>query len=156
MARLLRRDLPDGTYHVTTRGVDGTAIFRDDSDRLEFLRLLAEVVARFAWRCHAFCLMDNHYHLVVETSRADLSRGVKRLNGVYAQRFNRRHVRRGHLFGDRFWSSLIASEEHLRSACVYVVWNAVRAGLAASPREWRWCASRARIELDPAPTMLAA
>ena len=81
---------------------------------------------------------------------------MKRLNGVYAQRFNRRHGRRGHLFGDRFWSSFIASEGHLRSACVYVLWNAVRAGLAESPREWRWCASRAPIELEGAATMLAA
>ena len=103
MPRPLRSDLPDGIYHVTTRGVAGTRIFVDDDDRRTFLARLLDVVGRFGWCCHALCLMDTHYHLVIETTRVSLSAGLKRLNGLYAQGFNERHERRGHLFGDRFW-----------------------------------------------------
>jgi putative transposase len=138
MARMLRRDLPDGIYHVTARGVAHASIFRDDRDRAGFLGILAEVVDRYAWRCHAFCLMGTHYHLVVETTRAQLSAGLQRLNGTYAQRFNRRHGRSGHLFGARFSSWLIETERHMRDACLYVVMNPVRAGLCEDAGEWRW------------------
>jgi putative transposase len=97
-----RNELPEhGVFHVTTRGVARTAIFRDDDERRLFLRLLADVVRRNEWRCHAFCLMTNHYHLVVEAFVWRLAVGMQRLNGVYAQAFNRRHTRSGHLFGDR-------------------------------------------------------
>jgi putative transposase len=112
VARFLRGDLPDGIYHVTARGVDRSLIFHDDDDRRLFLRLLAESVDRFAWRCHAFCLMGNHYHLVVETLRAHLSRGLQRLNGLYAQQFNIRHGRTGHLFGGRFHAWLLDDEDY--------------------------------------------
>jgi putative transposase len=142
MARPLRSDLPDGYYHVTTRGVDGTAIVRDDDDRRILLARLGDVVSRFDWVVHALCLMNTHYHLVVEATRLALSTGMKRLNGRYAQGFNERHGRSGHLFGDRFWSGLIESEEYLEAACIYVVWNPVRAGLCEVPEDWRWSWSR--------------
>ena len=97
--RLPRNVLPtEGIYHVTARGVARMAISRDDEDRRLYLVLLARAVLREAWECHAFCLMPNHYHLVVETALARLSSGVHGLNGVYAQRFNERHGRSGHLF----------------------------------------------------------
>jgi putative transposase len=86
--------------------------------------------------------MTNHYHLVVEATLIMLSGGFHRLNGIYAQTFNLRHGRHGHLFGDRFWSATIESEEHLQDACRYVVFNPVRAGLCEQPEEWRWSASR--------------
>jgi putative transposase len=140
--RPLRSDLPDGIYHVTTRGVAGTAIFLDDDDRRTFLARLADVVSRFHWCCHALCLMDTHYHLVIETTRVSMSLGLKRLNGLYAQGFNDRHARTGHLFGDRFWASLIETEQHLLAACWYVVCNPVRAGLCDQPEDWRWSRSR--------------
>ncbi len=143
MARLLRTDLPDGYFHVTTRGVDGCPIFGDDTDRVRFLGLLREAVARYAWEVFAFCLMTNHYHLVVATIRANLSDGLHRLNGVYAQRFNRRHKRTGHLFGDRFASHVIDSEHHLAAACEYIVQNPVRAGLCEHTEDWPWSAMRA-------------
>ena len=101
MARRLRHALPDGVFHVTTRGVDRCAIYRDDADRLSFLRLLADCVNRFHWTVHAFCLMTTHYHLIVQTTVPQLWRGMQRLNGVHALRFNKRHRRTGHLFGDR-------------------------------------------------------
>ena len=142
MSRLPRYVFPNGTYHVGTRGVDGTPIFRVDDDRRAFLRLLAEVVQRNDWLVHAFCLMTNHYHLVVEALREQLSDGFHRLNGVYAQSFNRRYDRRGHLFGDRFWSGLIEDEDELRTTCTYVLANPVRAGLCATPPDWPWSGSR--------------
>jgi putative transposase len=140
--RALRSDLPDGIYHVTTRGVDGTAIVRDDDDRRMFLVRLADVVSRFDWLVHALCLMNTHYHVVIETTRVSLSNGVKRLNGLYAQAFNDRHGRSGHLFGDRFWASLVESEEHLHAACSYVVYNPVRAELCDNPEDWPCSRSR--------------
>ena len=142
VARLSRRQLPNGIFHVTTRGVDGTWIYRDVEDRRTFLDLLGSVVRRRQWYLHALCLMGNHYHVVVETTCERLSLGMHRLNGVYAQRFNRRHKRTGHLFGDRFSSFFIDSEEYLANACTYVVNNPVRAGLCTHAREWPWNASR--------------
>jgi putative transposase len=134
--------LPDGIYHVTTRGVAGAPIYLTDADRRLFLELLADVVTRFGWLCHAFCLMDTHYHLVVETTLTRLSAGVHRLNGLYAMRFNAVHDRRGHLFGDRFWASLVDSEKHLEAACRYVLANPVRAGVCDQPSAWPWSRSR--------------
>src|SRR5213078_4354641 len=91
MPRLRRSDLPDGVFHVTARGVAGTAVFRDDEDRRLFLGLLGRTVDRHEWTCHAFCLMGTHYHLVVQATRKDVSAGIQWLNGTYAQSFNRRH-----------------------------------------------------------------
>jgi putative transposase len=138
---MLRQDLPDGFFHVTTRGVNGEPIYRNDADRVLFLRLLAETARGNAWRCHAFCLMGTHYHLVLETTVARLSRGLHRLNGVYAQLFNRRHSRSGHLFGDRFHAWVVLDEDHLAATCVYVLANPVRAGLCPSPDDWPWSAA---------------
>jgi putative transposase len=105
------------------------------------MRLLRDVVARGRWSCHAYCLMGTHYHLVLESDRDALSAGVQRLNGVYAQLFNRRHGRTGHLFGDRFHAWVIVDEDHLRATCAYVLENPVRAGLCADPSDWPWTAS---------------
>lgn len=142
MARGLRTELPDGTYHVTARGVDGTDIVRDDDDRRAFLNLLAETLRQYRWDMLAFCLMNTHYHLVLHATRADLSAGLHRLNGVHAQRFNIRHTRKGHLFGDRFASWVVETEEHRRAACRYVLLNPVRAGLCERSEDWRWSGSR--------------
>ncbi|HSR24845.1 MAG TPA: transposase, partial [Candidatus Eisenbacteria bacterium] len=104
MARRPRSELEDGLFHVTARAVDGTPLFAEDIDRLDFLGLLERAVRRFGWTCAAYCLMGTHYHVVLEARRMDLSAGMRWLNGTYAQRFNRRHERRGHLFGTRFSS----------------------------------------------------
>jgi putative transposase len=142
MPRLPRSHLPDGAYHVTSRGVAKANVFLDLDDRHVFLWLLAWVVDDAAWDCHAFCLMTNHYHLVIETRRTDLSRGMHRLNGRYAETFNAKYARTGHLFGDRFGSRVISGEEHLSDACHYVVQNPVRAGLTKRASDWPWSASR--------------
>jgi putative transposase len=94
MARILPATLPDGYVHVFTRGVAGTAIFRDDEDRRSFLALLTRAARRSGWELHALCLMTTHYHVVLESTRAHLSAGMQWLNGIYAQDFNRRHCER--------------------------------------------------------------
>ena len=143
MARLPRHLLPPaGIYHVTSRGVARTAIARDDDDRRYFLVLLAREVRREAWDCHVFCLMPNHYHLVVDTTVESLSRGLHRLNGDLARAFNDRYRRWGHLFGDRFAAFFIRDDEHLANACEYVLNNPVRAGLCKRAEDWRWSGAR--------------
>src|SRR5437870_6905448 len=102
MARLRRSQLEDGFFHVTARGVDEMHIFRDDLDRIDFLHLIADASKRFKWRRDAYCLLGTHYHLLVESKRKDLSEGMQHLNSRYAQRFNKRHRRRGHVFEARF------------------------------------------------------
>ena len=99
MARPLRIEFEGALYHVTSRGNARQPIFMSDEDQNGFLDTLTHVVGRFWWICHAYCLMDNHYHLVAETPEANLSRGMRQLNGVYTQIFNRRHSRVGHLLG---------------------------------------------------------
>lgn len=112
MARPLRIEFNGALYHVTSRGDRREDIYEDDKDRERFLEVLAEVVERFNWLCHAYCLMSNHYHLVVETPDANLSKGMRQLNGVYTQATNRRHGRTGHLFQGRF-KGILGSERKL-------------------------------------------
>jgi REP element-mobilizing transposase RayT len=138
MPRRARSVLPDGIYHVTGRGVARTAIFRDQVDYEEFRNHLSRVCDRHGWTMHAYCLMPNHYHLIVQATREDLSRGMHRLNGRYAQRFNRRYDRCGHLFQNRFSSYVIASERHFERALTYVRANPVEAGLCARIGDWPW------------------
>ena len=146
MPRIPRRWLPDGFFHVSTRGVDGCAIYRDDLDRLSFLALLELAVRVYGWDVYAFCLMTNHYHLVLEADVPPLSAGMQHLNGEHAAAFNQRYARTGHLFGDRFSTYVIDSDEYLAAACGYVVNNPVRAGLCEHARDWPWSASRYGLE----------
>jgi putative transposase len=138
MARRPRRELPDGTYHTTARGTGRIAIVHDPVDCEAFIKLLALVVRRWRWRVAEWCLMPNHYHLVVATPVALLSAGMHALNGRHARRFNERHLRAGHLFQERFEARLIETEEHFESACEYVLDNPVRAGLCRRREEWPW------------------
>jgi putative transposase len=127
---------------VTTRGVARQRVFRDRKDGRTFLTLLKGVTRGPELDAIAFCLMPNHYHLVVECPRDLLSRALHRLNGEYASTFNRRYGRSGHLWGDRFALWQIRDEEHLLAACAYVLANPVRAGLCERPEDWRWSGSR--------------
>jgi putative transposase len=143
VARPLRIQFPGAIYHLTSRGNEKRLIFLGDEDRKSFLNLLADVNARYRWVCHAYCLMDNHYHLLIETPEGNLSIGMRQLNGVYTQAFNRRHGRAGHLFQGRFKAILIEKDSHLLEACRYVVLNPVRAGAVENPERWRWSSYRA-------------
>src|SRR5712691_4084925 len=143
MARLPRCVLPPaGAYHLTVRGVAQMPIVVDDADRRRWLQLLARSASRFRWKVHVYCLLTNHFHLVVGATLEDVSRGMHRLNGLYAQRFNERHDRVGHLYQERFHAKVIRDEEHLENSCSYVLANPVRAGLCTSPEEWPWSGPR--------------
>jgi putative transposase len=149
VARPLRIETPGGTYHVTARGNAGRDIYLDDGDRVSFLALVSDLVERFAWNCFAYCLMHNHYHLVVRTPRGDLSRGMRHLNGVYAQRFHRKHGTFGHLFQGRFHATLVQDDPYLLAVLRYVARNPVEAGLCNHASEWRWSSHRAVLGLAP-------
>ena len=138
MARPLRIQYPGALYHVTSRGNARHPIFRDDLDRKTFLDLLNAVTEDSRWLCHGYCLMTNHYHLVVETPEANLSGGMRQLNGVYTMRFNWRHRTVGHVLQGRFKAILIQKESHLLEVCRYVVLNPVRAQDVKNPEEWKW------------------
>jgi REP element-mobilizing transposase RayT len=133
-----RHLLGDGTYHVTARGVARSRIYLDGFDHRAFLGLFRDVVERFAWTTLAFCLMPNHYHLVVSAHRPQLSAGMHRLNGLYAQGFNLRYARPGHLFQGRFDARLVEGDRHVGAVCRYVVRNPVRAGLCEKWTDWPW------------------
>lgn len=181
MARPLRIEKPGGWYHVTARGNERKAIYRDQRDRRHFLELLAEMAARFRVRLHGFVLMDNHYHLLLELIEANLSRAVQWLNVSYSVWFNRRHERSGHLFQGRFQSVAVSPHEWALALSRYVHLNPVRiqslglsptdrqvqrAGLSPAPdaaqvrermallRRYRWSSYRAYIGLEPAPEWL--
>ena len=138
MARPLRIEYPGALYHITTRGNARRPIFKDDRDRFLFLDILHRVSDRYHWLCHAYCLMDNHYHLVVETPEGNLSVGMRQINGIYTQMYNRRHRRTGHLFQGRYKAILVDKESHLLEVCRYVVLNPVRAKAVDHPGRWKW------------------
>jgi putative transposase len=154
MARPLRIEFPGALYHVTSRGNERAAVFFTDRDRFDFLDILGDVVEQFGWLCHAYCLMPNHYHLVVQTPEPNLSRGMHRLNGVYTQRLNRRHDRVGHLFQGRFKAILVEREGHLLELARYVVLNPVRAEMVSDPSAYRWSSLRATLGQTAIPRWL--
>jgi REP element-mobilizing transposase RayT len=156
MARPLRLEYENAIWHLTARGNEQRDIFRDDIDRERFLLLLSQTVIRFGWRLFAWVLMSNHYHLVLQTPQPNLSRGMHWLNGRYAQWFNRRHDRRGHLFQGRFDGRVVEKESYLLTVARYVVLNPVRAGLVAHPADWRWSSYRQTAGIDIPEAWLAA
>jgi REP-associated tyrosine transposase len=143
VSRPLRLEYPGALYHVASRGHERGPIFRDARDRRHFLNLLASVVADQAWLLHSYCLMGNHYHLLVETARATLSRGMHSLNSRYSQVFNRRHERAGHLFEGRFKAIVVQKQAHLLELHRYIVLNPVRAEIVRRPEDWPWSNYRA-------------
>jgi putative transposase len=156
MSRPIRIEFPDALYHVTSRGDRREDIFEDDQDRWTFLATLEQVIAQCNWTCYAWCLMDNHYHLLIQTPDGNLSKGMRQLNGVYTQASNRRHLRVGHLFQGRFKAILVDSDAYLLELARYVVLNPVRAGMVKKPADWTWSSYRASVGLEPATSWLAA
>ena len=154
MSRPLRIEFPGALYHVTGRGNARQRIYRNDEDREQFLSSLSHVVGRYDWLCHAYCLMDNHYHLLIETPKPNLSLGMRQLNGLYTQAHNRRHRRVGHLFQGRFKAILVEKEVHLLELCRYVVLNPVRAKMVKHPGKWKWSSYRATAGEVTAPIYL--
>lgn len=154
MARPLRLEYPGALYHVTSRGNAQADIYIDDADRRIFLRVLGKAVTKQRWLLHAFCLMGNHYHLLVETPQPNLSRGMHQLNGAYSQCLNRRHRRVGHVLQGRFTAILVERESYLLELARYVPLNPVRAGIVDLPETWPWSSYRATAGLEPAPPWL--
>lgn len=154
MARPLRQQYPGAVYHVTARGNAKQPIILDDIDVLHLLGLLADVVARYGWICAAYCVMPNHYHLLLQTPRPNLSLGMRHLNGVYAQWHNRRHDRVGHLFQGRFHAVHVETDPYALELSRYLVLNPVRSGRSSHPADWAWSSYRATAGLDPSPAFL--
>lgn len=150
MPRQPRGDVAAGTYHVTMRSAGPIAMFIDDFDRTDFCRRLASTIKESGWTCRAFCLMTTHYHLLLDVEANRLQPGMHRLNGQYAQTFNRRHRRSGHLRGDRYRAEAVLSDEHMLQAFRYIARNPVRAGLCKSPADWLWSSYRGSAGLDGA------
>jgi putative transposase len=156
MARRLREEVAGGIHHAIAKGNAGATIVEDDADRNAFIGRLARTVERSEWSCLAYCLLDSHVHLVVGTPRPNLGSGMQSLLGPYAQNFNQKHDRDGHLFRARFYSRRIQSENHLVSALIYVALNPVRAGIVERPEHWRWSSYAATIGRCRAPDFLDA
>ncbi|WP_207215860.1 transposase [Pseudolysobacter antarcticus] len=155
MSRPLRIEFSGALYHVMARGNAREDIFRNDADREHFLASLGRACARFDWQVWAYYLMDNHYHLLVETRRATLSRGMREVNGIYTQAFNRRHGRVGHVLQGRYKSVLIDKDAYLQEVSRYIVLNPVRACLCANAGDWEWSSYRAVMGKAPAEDWLA-
>ncbi len=142
MTRSLRIEYPGAVYHVTARGTGRQNIFLNDSDKTAFLARLLMTINRHNWLCHAYCLMSNHYHLLLETSDGNLSAGMKLLNSAYAQYFNYSHDRTGHLFQGRFKAIVVEKDSYLLELCRYIVLNPVRSGIVESPGDYTWSSYR--------------
>jgi len=154
-ARPLRLEFAGAVYHLTSRGNARQKIFFDDFDRELFVETLAQVISRYGWICHAYCLMANHYHLLVETSKPNLSLGMRQLNGIFTQSFNRRHKRVGHLFQGRFKAILVEKDAYLLELCRYIVLNPIRVKGGVKMDAWKWSSYRATAGLAPVPSFLS-
>jgi REP element-mobilizing transposase RayT len=142
----LREELPGAYYHVGTRGNNRRDIFSDDTSRLIFLLMLQRLARRYDWRVLAYCLMVNHYHLVLRLGDGGMSRGMQYLNGGYAFTFNQREGRRDHLFGRRFWSRELEGSDDILRTCAYVELNPLRS-FEVAPGDWQWNSYRATAGL---------
>jgi len=149
MPRPPRAQIPGGLYHLGARGVRRSTIYRSPGDYELFGKIFTRVVRRFGWRCHTYCLMPNHYHLLVETPAPNLSAGMQRLNSVYAQWFNDLYGCAGHTFERRFYSRLVESNYDLLELARYIVLNPVRAGICDDPAEWGWSSYRPLVGESP-------
>ena len=138
MGRRPREEIEDGIFHVFARGNRRQPIYLDDVDRRRYLALLGGVVNQYDWRCLAYCLMENHVHLLLETPRANLAVGMQWLHGLHAQTFNERHGRSGHLFQGRYGSVRVTTDAQLWMLVRYLAVNPVKAELCERPADWLW------------------
>ena len=153
MPRRPREELAGAIHHVYARGNNRRRIYADDVDRVRYLALLGIVVLRQRWHCLAYCLMDNHVHLLIETAAPNLGEGMRRLHGAYGRAYNDRHSADGHLFQGRYGSVRVKDDAHLLAVTAYIAANPVQAGLAADPSGWPWT-SHAVLRSPTAPSWL--
>ncbi|MCX5781728.1 MAG: transposase [Elusimicrobia bacterium] len=154
MVRPLRLTYEGAVYHITSRGNARMKIFHCDTDRQEFLRVLGSVIERYKWVCHGYCLMSNHYHLIIETPSGNLSIGMRQLNGVYTQSSNRKHKSCGHIFQGRFKAIHVEKGNYLLELSRYIVLNPVRAKMCKSPEQYEWSSYRSFIGIEKPPAFL--
>ena len=145
MVRALRIEYPGALYHITSRGNKQENIYLSDADRVLFLEILSHVCMRCNWICYSYCLMSNHYHLLVETPLSNLSKGMQLLNGIYTQKFNQTHNRVGHIFQGRFKGILVEKNAYLLELSRYIVLNPVRANMVSTPEEWTWSSYQSTV-----------
>ncbi len=155
MARPLRLEYPYALYHITSRGDRRENIYEDDADREQYLDVLSSVINQFNWVCFAYCLMDNHYHLLVQTPDGNLSKGMRQLNGVYTQSYNRRHKKTGHLFQGRYKAILCQEEAYLLELSRYIVLNPVKARIVKRAENWKWSSYQATTGRSLVPEWLS-
>lgn len=155
MARPIRLEFAGALYHVTSRGDRREDIDEGDCDRQTFISLLDDICESYNWICHAYCLMGNHYHLLIETPDANLSKGMRQLNGVFTQKFNSTHGRVGHVFQGRYKAILVEKQSYLLELARYIVLNPVRAHIVDSAKDWPWSSYRATAGLAAAPQCLS-
>jgi len=148
MSRPLRIEFPGALYHVTSRGNARQDVYLCDKDKKLFLYIIAEVIKRYNWICHAYCLMDNHYHLIIETPDGNLSKGMRQLNGIYTQTFNNKYKRVGHLFQGRYKAILVDKASYLLELSRYVVLNPVRAKMVGHPKQYKWSSYNATAGIN--------
>ncbi|HEX7988168.1 MAG TPA: transposase [Duganella sp.] len=154
MARPLRLEFPGALYHVTCRGNRRENIFRDRTDRLAWFVEAERMCQRFHFVVHAFCLMTNHFHLLIETPEGNLGQGMRLLNSAYSQHFNRRHDLAGHVMQGRYHAVLVQKESYLLELARYIVLNPVRAGIVDAPENWEWSSYRFMLNKKSAPSWL--
>ncbi|CAB1076703.1 hypothetical protein D1AOALGA4SA_4498 [Olavius algarvensis Delta 1 endosymbiont] len=154
MARPLRVEYPGAFYHVINRGNAGEDIFINNRDRKKFLEYLEKACERFEIRIHTYCLMTNHYHLLIETPQPNLCRAIKWINDSYAVYFNRKRQRRGHLFQGRFKSILVDADEYLKQLSRYIHLNPIRAKMVEKLSAYPWSSYPAYIDPKKTPTWL--
>lgn len=155
MSRPLRLEFAGALYHVTSRGNARQEIYSNESDFELFLNVLNDVCKQYNWTIHAYCLMNNHYHLLLETPDGNLSKGMRQLNGVFTQSINRKHTRVGHLFQGRYKSILVDKDAYLLELCRYIVLNPVRAKMVNTPDDWLWSSWHYTVGKLPSPDWLA-
>ncbi|MFV2032038.1 MAG: transposase, partial [Gammaproteobacteria bacterium] len=155
MARPLRLEFPGALYHITSRGDRREDIYEDDTDRDRFLEIFASVITRFNWTCYAYCLMDNHYHLLLKTPDGNLSKGMRQHNGDYTQAYNRRHGKSGHLFQGRYKAILVNEDAYLLELSRYIVLNPVKADKVKQAGDWPWSSYRSITGKIPSPEWLS-
>ena len=154
MPRRPRPEIVGGFFHIYTRGIGKAPLYLDEFDYAAWLGMLARTVEEFHWRCHAYCALRNHFHLLIETREPTRAAGMRHLNGSYAQRFNERYDASGHVFQGRYGATTILTDPHLLECSRYIALNPVRAGASAEPRTWRWSSYRATAGVVPPPSFL--
>lgn len=154
MTRPLRIEYPGALYHITSRGNGYNKIFIEDEDRENFLKILAGTVSKYDWLCYAYCLMDNHYHLLVETPCGNLSKGMRHLNGIYTQLFNSNHNKVGHVLQGRYKAIIVDKDNYLLELSRYIVLNPVRAGKVKHAIDYKWSSYSATVGASKKPDFL--